>query len=131
MTEADLPWLHYLCIKRYSDRFDEQSTDGWFRNIVLKTPLLFYPARTDNAFAISLMSVVPWLPNEFEVNVVLLCADEGYMWDALRLLRDSIAWAKRRKCTYWRFCSDTEYDFAPIARRLGAEEIAPRFMMRL
>jgi hypothetical protein len=131
MTESDLPWLEYLCVKKYSSRFDPTSTEGWYRNIVLKNPLLFYPARTQNAFCISLISLVPWLPNDLECSVIMICAEDGAMWDAARLLRASIAWAKSRKATTWRICSETDFDLAQIARRVGATEIWPRFILRL
>jgi hypothetical protein len=73
---------------------------------------------------------VPWLPAEFEANVVAVCADDGGMWEALRLLRVSVEWGKRRKCSSWRLTSENN-DLAMLARRLGATEISPRFQMRL
>lgn len=131
MTADDLPWLDYLCKKRYSHKYDADSTAAWFLNIVLKSPMIFFACRTQDAFAITLISVVPWLPNNIEANLVFICADDGCMWQAVRLLRSSIDWAKRRKCTLWRVSSDTDFDLAPLARRLGAKELSPRFVMEL
>src|SRR5262245_5495391 len=131
MTEADYPWLHYLCKKRYSRDYDSDSTAGWFKNIVLKSPLMFFACRTQDAFAITMLSVTPWLPNSIEANLVFICADDGCLWQSIRLLRSSIDWAKRRRCTLWRMSSDTDYDLAPLARRLGATELSPRFILRL
>lgn len=131
MSEADLPWLTYLCRKRYSHKYDEPATQQWFSNIVLKSPLMFYPVRSEDAFVITMLSVVPWVASDLDANVVFACADEGCMWQALRLLRCSIDWSKRRRATVWRISSDTDYDFAPIARRLGATEISPRFAKQL
>jgi hypothetical protein len=131
VTEDDVPWMLEVGRRRYSSRFDLDSTAGWMRNVVLKSPLLFYPARTENAFAVSMLSCAPWLPAEFEVNLILICADNGAMWDALRLMRNSMEWAKRRKATLWRFCSETDYDLAPLARRLHVTELTPRFVKRL
>jgi hypothetical protein len=131
MTEADLDWLTYLCKKRYSHKYDSETTAAWFQNVVLKSPLLFFAARTQDAFCISLISVTPWLPGSIEANVVFVCCDDGCMYQALRLLRASIAWAKLRNCTLWRLSSDTDYDLAPLARRLGATELSPRYVLRL
>lgn len=130
LTENDLPWLIYLCKKRYSNRFDSSTTENWFRNIVLKSPMTFYPTRTENAFQITMLSVMPWLPAEPEANVIFVCADTGGMWEALRLLRDSIEWAKGRKCSIWRLTSDTEHEFPGVAKRLGCQEISPRYLIR-
>ena len=104
----------------------------WFSNVVLRGPMLFYPARTDNAFCISMLSVKPWLPAEINCEVVFLCADTGSMWEALELARDSIAWATRRKCSHWTLPqAETGLDLAPLAHRLGADTLSPRFTMEL
>lgn len=131
MTEDDLPWLGYMCLKRYSHRYDQEGTEGWFRNIVLKAPLLFYPIRTQHAFTISMLSCVPWLPMEWAVDVVFVCADDGAMWETLPMLRRSIEWARKRKATTWRISSDTDYDIEPLGRRVGATTIGPRYVLRL
>jgi hypothetical protein len=131
LGEDDIPWLIYLCKKRYSQRYDQFGTEGWFRNTVLKQPGLFLPIRTQNAFSIALISFIPWTPSEIECNMAFICADDGAMWEAMKLMRATIDWARMRKCKRWRISSDTEYDFSPIARRLGATELSPRFSMEL
>jgi hypothetical protein len=131
LTENDIQWLIFLGKKRYGDRWDQATTEGWFRNIVLKSPMMFRPVRTANAFAISMLSTLPWLPSEFEANVVFVCADEGCMWEAFKLMRDSIEWAKKRRCVRWRMQSDTEVDLYQMALRLGAKQISPRFTLEL
>jgi hypothetical protein len=131
MHEGDLDWLTYLCKKKYSSRYDEAGAAGWFRNIVLKSPLMFYPARTTDAFTITMLACEPWLPAEFTANVVFTCADDGAMWQVVPLLRDSIMWARRRRCMAWRMWSDTDYDVGALARRVGAVEVLPRHSLRL
>jgi hypothetical protein len=84
-----------------------------------------------NAFSISMLSVVPWLPSEFECNVVAICAEDGCMWEGVKCLRDSIEWARKRKARRWRIVSETGYDLEQIAKRLGAKEIMPRWEMML
>ena len=131
ITEADIPWMREVGARRYpQDKFDHDGTEGWVRNIVLKQPFLFLPIRTDNAFLIAMLSTSPWTPAEFETNIVMVCADHGFMWEALRLLRVSIEWGKRRKCSSWRLTSEND-DLTMLARRVGATEISPRFMLRL
>jgi len=131
LSENDLPWLFFLGKKKYGTEWDEATTEGWFRNIVLKSPLMFHAVRTANAFCISMISVLPWLPSDFECNIVFICADDGAGWEAMKLMRDSIVWARKRKCVRWKLASDTEVDMYAIARRLGATEVSPRFTLVL
>jgi hypothetical protein len=129
MSDEDIPWLTWLCKKRYAADYDSESTTAWFRNIVLKSPLMFYAVRSQDAFVVTMISVTPWLPNSIEANVVFVCADDDAMWQALRLLRCSIDWARRRKCTLWRLSSDTGNELGPLAKRLGAVEVSPRYVL--
>lgn len=130
LTEHDCQWLNYLCKKRYSNRYDSSTTENWFRNVVLKSPIAFYATRSENAFQISMLSILPWLPAEPECSMIFACADDGHMWEIVRLMRNSIEWARRRRCSMWRLASDTEYDFEGLAKRLGADEISPRYLIR-
>lgn len=130
LNENDLPWLYDICRRRYSHKYDPYSTEGWFRNIVLKNPLMFLPQRMPNAFAISMLTVLPWLPSDFNANMIFVCAEENCGWEALKLLRSSIAWAKDRKCKTWGLASDTAVDLSALAHRLNAEEIWPRYVIR-
>ena len=131
MNEDDLPWLWYLCSKRYPHKFSGAAAASWFRRFVFRDQKHFYAARTDHAFTVSRLDIEPWFPDDPEVHVMLACADHGHGLEILGLLRDSVEWAKQCNCTTWRCCSNTEYDFAPIARFLGADEQQPRFVMRL
>ena len=45
LSENDIQWLIFLGKKRYGERFDYVTVEGWFRNIVLKSPLMFLPDR--------------------------------------------------------------------------------------
>lgn len=130
MSEGDLEWLTYLCRKRYSHAYDPDSTQAWFKNIVLKSPVMFYPIRTRDAFVITMLSIVPWLPNDVDANVIFICADTDAMWQSFKLLRCSIEWAQRRRATLWRLSSDTDAELRAIAKRLGCTEIEPRFIRR-
>jgi hypothetical protein len=131
ITEADILWMRDVAAKRYpSDKFDHFATEGWVRNTVLKQPLLFFPVRTANAFLIAMLSTVPWTPAEFQVNVLMVCADHGGMWEAVNLLRASVEWARMRKCTSWCLTSEND-DLTMLARRIGAVELSPRFSLRL
>ena len=131
VQETDVPWMLALAKRRYSNRWDFEAAEMWFESVVLRQPLVFYPIRSDNSFVVTLISIIPWMPAEWEANVVWCCADDGAMWEALALLRESLAWAKRRKCVEWRFRSETDFDTGPMARRLGAHELPTNYAVRL
>ena len=130
LTEYDIPWLNYLCKKRYSNRYDSSTTENWFRNIVLKSPLTFYPTRMSDSFQITMLSVMPWLPAEPEAIVLFVCADDGKLYQAVKLMRDSIEFARKRRCAVWRLSSDTDIELVAMANRLGVTEISPRYCIR-
>jgi hypothetical protein len=131
ILELDVPWMVDLGNRRYGNQYDRFGTEMWFRNIVLRGPMMFWPARTDNAFCVAMISTTPWRPEAAECNVVLVCAEDGHMWEAIALLRASLAWAKRRKCSLWRLSSETDFDLASIAAKLGATEANVRYVKRL
>ena len=132
MIDDDVPWMIDLARRRYTKfPYDFISSEGWFRHIVLKSPLVFYPARAPNAFTVSMLSHEPWHPADFVTNVIFTCAEEGHMWEVVHLLRDSIEVAKKRRCTSWRIWSDTDYDIGHLARRVGAKQVMPRYELRL
>lgn len=132
IVEEDIPWLSKLFDKRYIGYpYDPVTTEGWFRQRVLKEPMLFLAQRMDNAFCISMLSVTPWIPAVYETNVVVICAEDNAVWESIKLLRASIEWARLRRCKVWRLSSDTDNDISLLAKRLGADEIAPRYVMRL
>jgi hypothetical protein len=120
-----------LAARRYPQNFDIRSAEGWVRNIVMRQPMVFLPIRTDDAFLIALVACIPWKPADMECNVALVCAEDGHMWEALALIRESIEWAKQRGCAKWHISSETGYDFAPIAKRVGAGVCEPRYEVRL
>lgn len=126
MTVEDLPWLYYLCRKRYADDYTPTETEGWFRNSVLTNAVVFFPIRTNDAFLIAHLHVWPWKAKEFTCDVMFICADDGAVWQALSLVRASIAWAESRKAAVWRISSETEIDVTPLALRVGAKKIGPR-----
>jgi hypothetical protein len=85
---------------------------------VFDNPWLYYAIRTDDAVLIALLSCYPWHPSDMECHVLIVA---GKAWQVLPLLRDSLAWAKGRKCVSWNFTSATAHDFAPLMKRIGAQ----------
>lgn len=127
----DLPWLHDLFGRRYPLIYDARTTERWFRAFVIRDALNMFAARTDDAFLVAMANVLPWLPGEPEVNVVGICAEEDCAWQVIALLRASIDWAQKRNAARWRINTDTGYDVAPLALRVGARQINPRFEIDL
>ena len=131
MTADDLPWLLTLCERRYSARYDSKTTQAWYINLVLKNPQLYLAERTDHAFCITHIYVLPFTGKDIIADVMFLCAEEGTMWDTVRLMRSSIDWAKERNGRKWQIASDTDFDLTPLAKRVGAKFLAPRCVLDL
>lgn len=133
LVEDDLPWLHELFRQRYP-KHDALTTERWFRAIASRDAQNLLAIRTGEAFLVAMQTVLPWIPGEPEVNVVAVCADEeghNTPWQVILLLRKSIEWARLRKAARWRLTSDTAYDVGPLALRVGAREIKPRYELDL
>lgn len=120
-----------LASRRYPPDFDLVAAEMWMRNIVLKQPMMFLPIRTDSAFVVCLIAVIPWLPSNWEANVIMCCAEDGKAWEVMGLLRATLEWAKKRKCVEWRMRTETAYDLGPMAKRLGAGVLPPCYVVRL
>ena len=132
IREDDIPWMVGLAKRRLGNHdFDLLSAEGWVRNIVLKQPMVFLPIRSADAFLIAIVSCIPWSPAKLECNVALVYAEEGHMWEAVALIRESIAWGRRRGCHEWHVSSESVFDLGPIAKRVGADECPPRYRVRL
>jgi hypothetical protein len=129
--EGDVAWMADLGRRRYPGNYDIEAAEMWMRNIVLRQPMMFYPTRTDNAFMVTLIALLPWLPGEPEASVVMLCAEDGHIWDSVKLARASLDWAIRRNCFKWGFNSDTAFDIGPIAQRMGLVNRCPRYVVNL
>lgn len=131
MVEEDIPWMSALAQARYPRHYDIEAAEMWMRNIVLRQPMVFYPIRTDHAFMVTLISMLPWLPGEPEASVIMLCAEDDHIWDGVKLARASLDWAYRRNCWRWGFNSDTDYNIGPIAQRMGLVERCPRYVVNI
>lgn len=130
LTEDDLPWLHSLFKKRYP-KHDALTTERWFRAAVCRDAMNMLAVRTDGAILVAMNTVLPWIPSEPEVNIVCICADDNAGWQVIILLRKSIEWARLRNAAKWRLTSDTSYDVWPLALRVGATSIRPRYEIDL
>lgn len=127
----DLPWIHYLFHKRYPSSYCYPTAERWYREMVMTNPFTFYAVRTDDAFLIATWVIYAWIPGDPEAHVAVICADENAQFQAITLLRASIAWAKTRHAAKWKVASDTDYDLSALAKRVGATELTARFELDL
>ena len=130
MTRDDQSWVHELGKRRYPTRFDDFTAMNWLLNTVLTNPLVYFPVRTDNAFIIGHMIAHAVYGQEIIVDIEMICADEGALWEAACLLEASKRWGKFRNAKLWQITSET-YDLRPLAFRVGAKEVIPRYRMEL
>ena len=126
-TIDDIPWILSLAHRRYRP-FDPGRALTWLANAVTNPTML--AIREEHAFCISSIGGYFWFPKEPEAYVVLLCAEANKHWEAIKLLRHSVEWARGKGCVRWWLTSDTEYDFRPLAKRLGCKTL-DRYLLDL
>ena len=120
-----------ICVRRYPQNYDLKTTERWLKQTVLPQSLIYYAARTDDAFCVSMVAVAPWTPSDFRCEVCIIGADVGHVWQCIPLLKASIAWARGRKCVSWHCDSATSQEIGPLMKRVGATAIEPRYRMEL
>ena len=128
MTFNDVPWCFSLAYKRYR---------SWDPGAVL--PILLdairnpqsLALRTEHAFLIAVIIPVGWRPTERECIILAICADEGCHWEAVMLLRRSVAWAKEMKCCRWWVQSEEAHHIDMMAKRIGARAGPIRYFVEI
>lgn len=128
VTVNDLPWLLSLASERYR-HFDPGRTLLWLMGALQNKDGLVI--RTSDAFSIASILTPAWHPKESECHVLFLCAAVGAHWQAISLLRETIRFARERKCVRWWFSSETEHAIDQLARRVGAEPAVMRYKLDL
>jgi hypothetical protein len=117
-----------LSSERYR-HFDPGRTLLWLMATVQSPTALCL--RTDRAFLIQNIITPAWHPREPEAHVLFLCAEPKAHWDAMRLVKESVRWAKEKGCLRWWICSETENSIEALARRMGAEPAVMRYKLDL
>jgi len=126
----DIPWMLSLAHERYG-AFDPGGALSFLLQ-ALNSPLtLLLRSCARDAFLIAATVTPPWYPTATECHVMVLCAKPGAHWQAIKLLRGSVEWARLRKCVRWRFHSETQHDVAALCRRIGATPDSPRYVIDL
>lgn len=124
ITADDVPWGMSLANRRYEERFDPGGALVAIGQAMrLPTALAI---RSDHGFLVANILASLWFPKKRTCQILWLCVEEGYHWEAVKLLRTSVAWAKDQKCTRWWVDSETEHEVAALAERVGARA-APRW----
>lgn len=125
IVAEDIPWGLSLAHRRY-EAFDPGGAliaIGQAMN--LPTALAI---RSDHGFLVANIIATGWWPKRRACHILWLCLEEGHHWEAVKLLRASIVWAKEQGCRRWILSSDTEYPFAALAARVGAR-VEPRYLI--
>lgn len=128
MVHDDIPWILSLAHERYGE-FDPGGALTFLLQ-ALRSPITLM-LRTESAFLIANHVAPPWWPKRRECHVMFLCAGEGAHWQAVGLLRESVAWARLQGCVRWRFHSETGFAVDALCRRVGAHEDSPRYAIDL
>ena len=126
-----MPWLHSLSLRRYPNDYDVDTAVRWIRNDVLANPIGYFAVRTKDAFLIAQLLYQWWKPAVCDCVVCVIAAEHGAVWQVPVLMRESIAWARSRKCRKWVCFSETGHSVAALCKRVGAKETDVRYTLPL
>lgn len=112
----------------YADHFDEAEAKA-HADLWLKNPdvLMF---RGENGFVVASITRL-FYRKKHECFIVFLCARPNKTLEGYRLLKTVIQSARERGATKIYMGTDTGFDFAPFAARLGWETQPPTFALSL
>lgn len=127
-TIDDIPFILSLAHDRYRP-FDPGRTLVWLLECLRNPSMLLL--RDDDAFLIASIATPSWHPKESGCHVIFLCAREGKHWQAVKMLRHSIEWAREKNCVDWWLSSETEYKIDAMAKRMGAKAEVLRYRLDL
>lgn len=119
----DIPWGLSLVHRRYGE-FDPGGGLIAIGQAMKSQNAL--AIRSDHGFLVANIVAPGWWPKRRTCQILWLCVEEGYHWEAVKLLRASICWAKERGCTRWWVDSDTKHEVGALAERVGARGV-PRY----
>lgn len=130
VTVDDLPWMLTLAHERYG-AFDPGGALTFLLQALNSPVTLMLCAPKCDAFLIAAHVTPPWYPDRRECHVMVLCAKPGAHWQAIKLLRGSLEWARLHNCVRWRFHSEREQDVGALCRYVGAHADSPRYVIDL
>lgn len=128
VTADDLPWIMTTGYERYGP-YDPGRTLVYLLECIRSPRSLFI--RSDKAFVIAVDIMPVWRGRNGECHVLLCCAIDGGHWEASRLLKETIRWARDRKCAKWFFGSETDTDVSALAKYVGATKPQHRYCIDL
>lgn len=129
-TVDDIPWILSLAHERY-EAFDPGRVLVFLLETLKAPTAIILKGDHQDAVLIASTVVPPWHPKRKECHVLFLFARPGAHWQAVKLLRACISWARLQGCVKWRFHSDTSHDVGALARRVGARENKPMYVLEL
>jgi hypothetical protein len=130
LVMTDVPWVLTLAHERYPD-FDPGAALLFLTKLVSADKDQALGARDDHGFLIAHVIWPMWNPKQRECYVVMVCAEIGHHWEAVRLLRHSLAWAHEVRCSRWWFWSETDHRIDQLAKRVGARNGSMRYLIEL
>ena len=118
MEPKDVPWALSLAHRRYKAGYDPGGALLAVMNAINSPNAL--ALRSDHGFLGAHVAFPLWRPEQRDCMVVVLFTEEGHHWEAVRMLRYSVVWAREQKCSRWFLGGDGDKSLAALARRLGA-----------
>lgn len=130
ITADDIPWIVSLCQRRYGLLGYYDFGAGLVALTQAMRLTTAQAIRSDHGFLVADVEFASWKPKRRECHVLAICIEEGHHWEAAKLLRVNIVWAREQGCVRWLLSSETEHGVASLADRVGAR-VEPRYVIDL
>lgn len=130
-TIDDLDWMIDLAVKRFPKIVqDRDATESWLANALVNPS--FCVLLDDHGFAIGVGGTTIFNKHYTVANIHTLVTEKGnHIWEAIRMARHIKLWAEQHGAEELYLADSTDIDLGPIAKRIGATEITPRYVVKL
>lgn len=129
-SPADIPWMLELCRTAYPrGYYDYTATEGWFNALMQQPNVLLL--RGERSWLGVAVASLPWKPTQWEARFLPIVSSGKAAWELVGMTDRAIVWARRKGAQHLYFSALTGVDLGPLARRFGAVDAAPSYVLDL
>jgi len=127
-TVVDLNDMLDIARESYGRKFDPQKAQNFGLTALLSPQVGAF--RDDDAFCMVGLSTF-WWESETRANVMFLAVRKRQAWQAVKVMRAALQWAKSKGAGSFEFGEETGMRMEAIARRIGATQNRPSYRIDL
>lgn len=128
-TVADIPFLIDVARQRYTQQFDDAATRRFLQHAIADPNMLVLRGERGGA-VVSITRMFWGGPTRACVLFIVALPGAGLIGEGMALMRAADKWRREMGAEALHFGEDTGLNFAPLAKRLGAETDRPSYVIR-